>query len=323
MQDTLNRGVIPLLMLSIGSMLAGCGSPEPPPEVNVERHDWTPPDGTSGQQLITDHYDIRTTSRDAMTLSYVAPFMETAYAGYTGLVPPPGKAPDRLVVYLFGTRPEWAAFTRRNFPGQARTYLHIHAGGFMDQGSASCVLYDVGREATLALLAHEGFHQYVARVLADEIPPWLNEGLATQWEAFALEGDRPVFMPRRNFERRNDLRDALGAEGGFIPLADLLRMHAGQAVVKTGQTVRTYYAQVWSTVLFIREGPRSDYAEGLQRLLADAANDRLDLAVSGYRAATPGAETLSSGEVVFRHYITEDLSTFMSEYEAFAEALVR
>lgn len=310
------------LLLPLGLVLAGCAAQAPPPPVQVERQEWTAPDGRTGRQLLTEHYDIRTTSRDRMLLEYIAPFMETAFDEYARLVPGEIDTSNRLVMYVFGSRNEWVNFTRRNFPAQAYTYMHIHAGGFMDRKTATCVIHDIGRDRTLALLGHEGFHQYVARVLTDTIPPWVNEGLATQWESFDLAGDRPTFTPERNFGRRGHLRDALGPEGGFIPLTDLLRMHAGEAVLETGRTVRTYYAQVWSMLLFIREGAEGRYADGLKQMLADAAEGRLELAVSGYRAARPEADDSSPGEIIFRHYITEDLDRFMSEYEAFSLALV-
>jgi hypothetical protein len=304
------------------ALVAGCASSEPPP-VSVESQEWTSPVGTDGQRLITDHYELRVTVRDDVLQDYVAPFMETAFQAYTGLIPPPTDSVERMPVYLFGTREEWALFVSRTFPDRARTYLHIHAGGFVDHPTATAVIWDVGRDRTLSLLGHEGFHQYMARCFPERIPPWLEEGSATQWEAFDLKRGRPVFTPRRNFLRRSDLRAALGPDGRFIPLSDLLRMNAGEAVLKTGSAVRTYYAQVWSTILFLQEGADGRYADAFAGLLADAGTERFRFAVSGYRATHADADRISPGEIIFRHYITEDLDTFMNEYRAYARALVR
>lgn len=310
-------------LLPLAATLAGCAAPASPPPIAVEQREWTSPAGRPGLQLLTDHYDLRLTAGDAMLQQYLAPFMETAFAEYARLMPSERTNVDRLVVYLFGTRPEWAAFTAQNYPHQARVYLHIHAGGFVDQPTATAVVHDIGRDRTLSLLAHEGFHQYLAAYFPRRVPPWLNEGLATQFEEFDLDGDRPVFTPRRNFARSNDLRAALGPDGQFIPLPQLLRMNAGEAVVETGRTVRTYYAQVWSTVLFLRYGGDARYTEGFARLLADAGTDRLDHAISAYRAAKTDAGDLSDGEIVFRHYLSEDLAAFTAEYHQFAQSLVR
>lgn len=304
--------------------IGGCATPAPPP-INVEQRDWTSPDGITGVQLLTDHYDLRLTARDPVLPDYLPTFMEAAFTEYARLLPPAREGQDRLVVYLFDSRIEWANFTRASFPpARARTYLHIHAGGYVDQRTGTAVVHDLRqRNSTFALLAHEGFHQYLGRYFPKRVPAWLNEGLATQWEGFEMQGRRATFTPRRNYLRRNDLRAALGREGEFIPITDLLRMHAGEAVVETGQTVRTYYAQVWSTVLFLRQGADGKYAEPFAKLLADAGTERLAHAVRGYRAATPDMAKLSNGEIIFRHYITDDLTGFMDEYRAFAARLVQ
>jgi len=192
----------------------------------------------------------------------------------------------------------------------------------MDQRTQTAVIFDIRRDRTLSLLAHEGLHQYLARFLPDPVPPWLNEGLAAQWESFDLDGYRPIYTPRRNFLRTNDLREALGPAGQLIPLPELLRMNAGDAVVKVGQSTRAYYAQVWSMLLFLRDEQNRAYHAGFTRLLADAGSERLRQAISAHRAATPTAATCSDGEVVFRHYVTENLDTFMNDYCAFARQLV-
>jgi hypothetical protein len=226
-------------------------------------------------------------------------------------------------VYLFETRREWAAYTQMAFPARANAYLHIHSGGYTDSPSATSVIFDLRRDHTLALMAHEGWHQYVAAYFTEPMPAWLNEGVATQFEGFDLDGDRPVFKPRENYSRRNHLRDAMSQEDGLIPLAELLRIHAGHAVTQKTKPARTYYAQVWSLVLMLREGFDGRYAEAFDNLLADVASNRLHLAVEGYRVATPEAKNLSYGELVFRYYITEDLDGFMDAYREFVGYLLR
>lgn len=301
-------------------LLAGCGGNSAGP-VEVAVHDWTSPVRTTGVQMLSDNYDIRTTVRDELLRDYLPTFMEGCYAEYATLIPPVRERGDkRLIVYVFGTRPEWAAFTKGFAPRQAHTYLHIHSGGYMDHARATSVMFDIGRDRTLSLLAHEGLHQYLAKFLPEPVMPWLNEGLATQFEDFDLKGAWPVFRPERNLGRKNSLREALSLPDGLIELPLLLRMHAGDAVTRTGQPARAYYAQVWSTVLFLRNDGR--YREGFSRLLADAGTQRLRHSIGGYRAATPEAADMSDGEVAFRHYITEDLDAFFDAYKSFAQKLV-
>jgi len=306
----------PVLMLC-----AGCGQTVPSPAA-FEEHAWTSPLRTQGVELLTEHYAIRTTSRDEPLRSVLPEFVETAFRAYARLVPPegPDAASGRMEVYIFGSRPEWVLFTRQFAPQQAHLYEHILSGGYMDHATATSVLWDVKRDHTLALLAHEGLHQYLARHRPGPVPAWLNEGLATQFEDFDLQGARPVFRPHRNLFRRNSLRHALTTPDGLVPMPRLLAMHAGEAVARTGPPARGYYAQVWATVRFLQTSPA--YRNAFSRLLADVGTDRMRTRISAYRAATPAAAAMSDGEVVFRHYLTEELDDFFHEFVAYARRLV-
>jgi len=305
----------------LGSASAGCTS-APMTPVEVQESEWNPAAGISGLQLQTQHYDLYVTAKDPLLIEYLPTFLEAAFAEYGKLAPPPGESQKRVAVYLFDTREQWAAFTRRFTPAQAHVYLHIKAGGYMDHATATTVVWDLGRDRALSLVAHEGMHQYFAAYFPDPVVAWLNEGLATQWESFDLDGPRPIFTPRRNYHRANSLREALYGSEGWTPLKQLLAMHAGQAVVQTGQATRGYYAQVWALVLFLREGNDGAYADQLARLLADVGTQRLTIAVKAYRAVTPDSGNIPYGEVIFRRYITEDLDGFERDYRAFSERLV-
>lgn len=313
------NGLATALTAALGA-LAGCTSAADPAAVAVQRHAWTQssPDGV---QLITPHFDIRTTVRDALLRETLPGFLEAAFAEYTRLLPPLKNDVSPLPVYLFDTREEWARFTRRFTPANAYTYLHIHAGGYTDHQTAASVTFDLGRDHTLSLLAHEGFHQYVARYRTQPLPPWLNEGLACQFETFTLAGDRPTFTPRNNLIRLSSLREALTAPNSLAPLPELLAMNAGHAVRQTGTPAPIYYAQLWSTILYLRD--RScPYAAGFRALLADAGTPRLADAVRTCRATTLGHANLSDAEATFHCYITPNLDEFAARYRAFAEKLV-
>ena len=118
------------------------------------------PSGTSQAgikvtQILTEHYDIRMTTKDEMLRSYLPTFMESTFAEYSKLIPPPSETTDQLVIYLFKTRQEWASFTRVFVPQQAYTYLHIQSGGYVDQPSTTAVIHDIGRDRTLSLVEHK------------------------------------------------------------------------------------------------------------------------------------------------------------------------
>jgi hypothetical protein len=278
------------------------------------------PAGIRGTQFFTKHYDIRTTSGDAALREVLPEFVEASYRQYAKLVPAEREDGERMLVYVYGRRAEWALFTRQFVPAHAPIYMHILSGGYMDVPTATAVLWDVKRDQTLALLAHEALHQYIARHRPEPIPPWLNEGLATQFEDFDLDGPRPIFRPQRNLIRKNSLRESLALPDGLIPLDQLLAMHAGQAVTQAVECARSYYGQVWLTVLFLRTHPT--YRDAFARLLADAGTERLRIAIRGYRAATTLAAGLSDGEVAFRQYISDDLGGFSGELQAFGRQTV-
>ena len=150
----------------------------------------------------------------------------------------------------------------------------------------------------------------------------MNEGLATRFEAFELdEGNRPVFTPEQNYLRRNNLRQALQTDN-LAPLRDILATHAGVEVHKQPRHVRSYYAHVWSLVLFLMEPSRvNPYHDGFQQLLAEVGTGDMERKIRAYLAADTDGR-MSSGEAVFRAYITEDLETFEEDYRQFLYRLL-
>jgi len=320
-RPTLWTRFAPVALCLLGTMLAGCAAfqPETP---TVVQQPWEPAPGWAGLRLQTAHYDIHTTARDGLTLEYLPAFLESAFAGYQALLPLPEPPSRRLPVYLFESRAQWAAFTRQLVPHLAPLYLRIQQGGYMDPGSGAVVAWDLGRDHTLALLGHEGLHQYLSAFFSSPVPAWLNEGLATQWESFDLRGRRPRFTPRENYLRRNSLREAVAREEAWIPLRELVSMNAGDAVLRAGQIKRSFYAQVWVLVLFLREGAPGPWRDGFRDLLADVAADRLRTTLHAYRTVDAEARGISDGEAAFRRYITDDLDAADRACKAFAVALV-
>src|SRR5690606_14768477 len=118
--------------------------------VAVQEQAWQSPAGDEGVQLLTEHFDLRVTVRDQLLREYLPTFMEEAFAQYRALLPPVEYSSERLVVYLFDTRDQWASFTRTFSPAQADTYLHILSGGYTDYPTATAVAFDLRRDRTLS-----------------------------------------------------------------------------------------------------------------------------------------------------------------------------
>jgi hypothetical protein len=275
----------------------------------------------TGNELLTDHFRIRTTVQDERFLRLLPTFAETAYARYGEVCPGRKEAePRRMDVYVFGLRREWERFTRRFTPARAGTYMRIRSGGYMERGTA--VLYLTLPYDTFAVLAHEAMHIYVARHFGRTAPPWLNEGLACYMEGHSWHDDRPVFTPGRNLFRHNHLRAAVHG-GRLIPLPELLGTHAGREVRGTSARVMTYYAEVWALMLFLRDGADGRYAGKLDTLLAELGSDKMTQALRGMIAATPTPDgrPISIGEAIFRAYISDDLDRFGDEFDRFVRSL--
>jgi len=312
----------------VGTLIAcgflwGCQPAAKAPAFGLTREQWKFGD-VAGQKLQTDHFDLYVTLTDDLMTEVLPRFLETCHKRYVEVLGDRPADEGRLTTYVFDTRPQWWEFTEKFSPNELGTYQYIANGGYTDQATATAVLWWIGRDNTLAIVAHEGLHQYVARHLREPIPAWLNEGLATQMEAFELNDGVPKFNPRQNFFRRNYLKDALVEQSrGLYALPEFLNMHAGQAVASPLKSTSTYYAQAWALVLFLMEGPNKKYCEGFRMLLQDAGTPALPTAAKAYAVASPESASLGFGEQVFRRYIAEDYDGFMAEYTAFARELVR
>ncbi|MBL9121551.1 MAG: DUF1570 domain-containing protein [Phycisphaerae bacterium] len=284
---------------------------------------WGP---VEGKVISGPRYRVRTTKNDETLPRQLVRFYEGAIEHYTnGLVtlPLPSKP---LETYLFATRDHWGDFTRTRMEGDADTYLALGRGGYTIEGEA--VLYDLGRWDTLALAAHEGWHQYTQTVFRHPLPIWLEEGVATYMEGhrWSRGDERPAFNPWRNYERFGELREAV-RENELIDLDELM---AGipQGFLKSGRSkLLTYYAQVWALTHYLVEGEGGRYRPALEELLHDAAEGRLagKVAASSRLPAGRGGRTLGLkvGRAVAIVYFNPDFASFKAGYEAFVADITR
>lgn len=311
-------GVLPFLLLLCS---AGCDALVARPAVVVEREEWSF-GRTPGTVLKTPHYQLHTTCTDRVFLELAPRVLETAFTEYQKLIPQDAPPGERMKIYLFASRMEWERFTRQTTGPRAATYLKIRSGGYEEDGVT--VLHYSKRGPTLSILAHEGFHQYLTMSGRRGVPAWLNEGLACQFEAFDLDKHGwPVFDPKANTIRRQNLREALEKDR-IIPLSELLTMDAGSAV--RGGEVRTqsYYAQLWGLLLYLQESPRlNPDSVGFGRLLAEIGTEQMRQAGRLARTASVATDEqlISADEAVFRFYVTHDLDDFEKRYRAYLRTL--
>ncbi|MCL2647754.1 MAG: hypothetical protein FWD61_12210 [Phycisphaerales bacterium] len=276
----------------------------------------------AGVMIATPHYRVYTTIGDPIYQRLLAKLLEANFARST-LLNPQSRVSGPLDCYVFATRGQWETYTRVHAGGNAAVYLQIAAGGYCQEGVFAG--YDIGREPTLSVVAHEAWHQYAHFAFKDRLPAWLDEGLATQNEAIDWQGTLPVFRPELNYRRFLALKAAM-RENRLWKLSDLASTHAGRVIKLSQRQVDAYYAQVWSFVRFLESSPR--YRQGLQRLLADANDGRLVQSLKGMGVSRIEIERFSenwntvAGPTYLRKYICDDVEMLQREYEAWAREFV-
>ena len=313
-------GVTAHLMLA----LAGCATPSvtfDPGDVQFTQDEWEF-GGRRGARLTTDHFDIFTTDEDAELVAYLPRFLETTYLFYSSLLPPPADADlgdARMQTYLFGQRSEWGSFVKTRFPQRYPLYRQIPAGAFTE--GTACVAYNIGRARTWALLAHEGFHQYVNAHFGEVLPAWLNEGLAAYCESVEFRRDRPHFAGQRNTFRLRHLRQAY-ASGAAMPLRRLLDEDAAHLVEEVGTPAASaYYAQAWALMAFLLHEGEGRFAAFLPAVAQDLNDNALRIRAQTARAAAPNPAETSFGQAVFRVYVTEDIEVVQRDFEKYVHRL--
>lgn len=269
-----------------------------------------------GALIKTPHYHIYTTIQDGLYERLLTRALEGAYARAMEVNPATHPLPP-LDCYVFDSRSQWETYTRVRTGPNAPIYLEISAGGYCQEGVFAG--YDIGREQTLSVIAHEAWHQYSWFTFKDRLPSWLEEGLATQNEAIDWQGVTPIFKPEQNWRRFAAVKSAL-REDRLWSIPDLVTTHAGRVIKLPQRQIDSYYGELWSLVLFLENTPR--YKPGLSRLLADATSGHLAQNLAG-TGVTPAEITnftehwnAVAGPLYLKKYINPDLDALNKEYVA-------
>ncbi|MBG84862.1 MAG: hypothetical protein CMJ40_10005 [Phycisphaerae bacterium] len=232
--------------------------------------------GIDGTQIRTRHWDIRTTMRSERFKQILPAFYEMALDQYQNAfgaeLPPPDKS---LETYLFADRRQWKNKTRMILPDKAASFEGLGRGGFTTNGIA--VLYDIDgygwHRDTLALGSHEGWHQYVQSTFKDQLPAWLDEGIATTMEGFSWR--RGIkFRPEANRERWSRLCDCV-RNNRLLPLDKLMSAHPENFLESKKQTLLDYYAQIWALTRYLQSGEDGEYRDKVGNILLLAASGDL------------------------------------------------
>ncbi|HUR26834.1 MAG TPA: hypothetical protein VM509_01500 [Planctomycetota bacterium] len=136
------------------------------------------------------------------------------------------------------------------------------SAGYWNWFEEELVVYDDqasgGRGDTWATLNHEAFHQYIFYLVGNLSPhSWFNEGTGDFYAGYQLKNGRFELKP---FDWRvQTIKAALRERGSgletFVPLKKLARFV--QKDYYEPKTVVRNYAQGWSFIWFLRQGPKN------------------------------------------------------------------
>lgn len=308
---------------------AGCSSPARPSSpgalASERRHEttvepWEFEDRT-GQLIRTGSYHLYTTLSPGPTVQRLPRFMEDALDHYTSAIATLPRPSAPMESYVLASRSQWTRLTQRLMGRDAAIYLRIQRGGFAAGGRA--LLFFIGPRDTLAIAAHEGWHQYTQSTFQTPLPVWLEEGIAAymeghRWPPTSTQG--PSFLPWANLERYDTLRTASNA-GRIAPLDRLLEDTPQELMSRDSELALSYYAQVWALVHFLREGEGGVYRPALERMLADAAEGKTLRRIADTLGQRAASQYLSRrrGTELLRAYIDVPVARLTTQYQAFVE----
>lgn len=262
------------------------------------------------------HYIVQTDLPAARATELVS-HMDEVYACYlerfAAFRP---KNPSRPQLYLFAKRDDYNIFL------SSKGIDARNSGGMFAYNSLAgfhgLLTFTENRplDDTLAVLQHEGFHQFAWAYLGYELPPWANEGLAQYFEDAVLIKGR-MHLGMVNPVRLAEVKAALAAERPPVSFSQLLSIDSqswSQTLATEPGKASVLYAWAWSVAHFLIHADNERYAPAFGRYLEEVAKGRTSREAF---AKVFGASATSSMERRWRAYIDK------LEPDPLAEAAMR
>lgn len=138
-------------------------------------------------------------------------------------------------------------------------------GVFMQRkGKIRLMTFVQGQTVAWSTVQHEGTHQFVYKMIGDEVPIWVNEGLAEYFGESIFTGDAMVHgivSPRQVAEVKESIRTR-----SAMPFASVMAIDASQWA---DNVRKAPYNQVWSMVHFLLHADNGKYAGAFHAYLMD------------------------------------------------------
>jgi hypothetical protein len=176
------------------------------------------------------------------------------------------RTPEVLDVLIFATQQDYISTLRERFGING-----MGSGGmfFVSPRGAALAFWveNLPRSRVLHVIQHEGFHQFAHSRFGNDLPPWVNEGVAEFFgESVVVDGT--VIVGQTSERTLKALRQAIDA-GKHIHFADMITMDPERwnANVQKGDAM-LQYMQAWSMVHFLVYGDGGKYRQSFEGFLA-------------------------------------------------------
>lgn len=239
----------------------------PPPQAQGHWWDRTAP-GRGRALPKSKYYSIRSDLTAEETQKW-ARHLDIMYEEFTRRLVQGGglqrRSPEVLNVFIFARERDYLDTLRMQFGlnamGSGGMFFITNRGGGL-----AFFTENLPHQRIAHVAQHEGFHQFAHAFFGNDLPPWLNEGLAEFFGECVVE-DGKVIIGQASPAVLEAVRQA-AAKGEHIPFTQLLQTDNDLwAVSVQAGTAALQYMQSWSMVHFLVYGDGNKYQGAFQRML--------------------------------------------------------
>ncbi len=268
---------------------------------------WDRTDPGAGRKLPQSRYYSIRSDLPADQTRALSEHLDTMYEEYSRrLVQQAGlrrRSPEYLSVYIFAFQQDYLDTMRTQFGLNA-----TGSGGmfFVSPRGAGLAFFveNLPKQRVAHVVQHEGFHQFAYAYFGNELPPWLNEGLAEFFGESVVEG-RTVVIGQASPQVVTQVRTAIERDA-HIPFLDILQMDDKRWAdrVRSGGAA-LQYMQSWSMVHFLVYGDKGKYQGYFEALL---------------KMVNAGSKPYDAMRAAFRFTSDADVVAFEKKWKEYAMA---
>lgn len=201
-------------------------------------------------------------------------------------------------VYLFARKKDYNQLTGHRYANTGGIYMS-------QRNILAAFLEGQGRDSLRRTLQHEAFHQFALTTIHEDLPVWLNEGMAEYFAEGIWTGSG--FMvgqvpPRRLRQLQSDMRQRKLVR--FREIQSMSLDEWNESLSGDAQTGAVQYNQVWAMVHFLVHGSNGE----------DRYRTRLTRMLKLIQAGTPGDDA-------FRQAFSDNIEGFEARFVEFARTL--